>query len=63
MARIMVGNVVKIIALSLLCGAFTLGITGCELGYEREEIGEEGEREGIVGEEEIGEGEGIEEED
>ncbi|MBD3885323.1 hypothetical protein IFO70_26705 [Phormidium tenue FACHB-886] len=63
MAEVMMDKAVKTVVFSLFLGAVTLGAAGCELGYEREEIEEEREREGIVREEEIREGEEIEEED
>lgn len=68
MVKIIATKTAKGIVLSLL-GAFALGVAGCEAGYERGEIGEEREEEGVIGEEGIGEGAGgiaeeeVEEED
>lgn len=62
MLKIMSGNAVKTVAFSLFFGALTLGLAGCNTGYEREEAGEEREQEEAVEERGVGEREEVEEE-
>lgn len=62
MLRVMSGNAVKAIALSLFFGALTFGMAGCNAGSEREGVGEEREQEGVVEQEGVGEREEVGEE-